>query len=133
MAYEDDASRFIVGYGVFDNATSENSASVLDESIKKYGKPASILTDNGSPFTTNPDTPKNTPTSFEHYLMKYKIKHVLSRVHHPQTNGKVEKFFDIFESKVKFFNSVEEFMEWYNTVRPHGALNLEQMETPVEA
>ncbi len=133
IAYEDDASRFVVGYGVFDSATSENSASVLDESVRKYGKPASILTDNGSPFTTNPDAVENAPTSFEHYLMKHKIRHVLSRVHHPQTNGKIEKFFDIFESKVKFFNSMDEFMEWYNTVRPHGALNLEQMETPVEA
>ncbi len=133
IAYEDDASRYIVGYGVFDNATSENSTRVLDGCIRKYGKPASILTDNGSPFTTNPDTIQNAPTIFEHYLMKHKIKHVLSRVHHPQTNGKVEKFFDIFERKVKFFSSVQEFMEWYNTVRPHGALDLEQMETPVEA
>jgi len=133
IAYEDDASRFIVGYGVFDSATSENSTSVLDECVRKYGKPASILTDNGSPFTTNPDTIQNAPTIFEHYLMKHKIKHVLSRVHHPQTNGKVEKFFDIFERKVKFFSSIDEFMEWYNTVRPHGALNLEQIETPAEA
>ncbi len=133
IAYEDDASRFIVGYGVFDNATSENSVSVLDESVRKHSRPASILTDNGSPFTTNPNAIGNAPTSFEHCLMKHKIRHVLSRVHHPQTNGKIEKFFDIFENKVKFFNSVEEFMEWYNTVRPHGALNLERMETPVEA
>ena len=133
IAYEDDSSRFIVGYGVFDNASSEKSAGILDESVRKYGRPASILTDNGSPFTTNPDALKNTPTPFEHYLMKHKIRHTLSRVHHPQTNGKIEKFFDIFERKVKFFNSIDEFMEWYNTVRPHGALNLEQMETPVEA
>lgn len=133
IAYEDDASRFIVGYGVFDSASSENSTSVLDECISKYGKPASILTDNGSPFTTNPDTIQNAPTIFEHYPMKHKIKHVLSRVHHPQTNGKVEKFFDIFERKVKFFSSIGEFMEWYNTIKPHGALNLEQMETPIEA
>jgi putative transposase len=133
IAYEDDASRYIVGYGVFDSASSENSTSVLGECVRKYGKPASILTDNGSPFTTNPDTIQNAPTIFEHYLMKHKIKHVLSRVHHPQTNGKVEKFFDIFERKVKFFSSIDEFMEWYNTVRPHGALNLQEMETPVEA
>jgi putative transposase len=133
IAYEDDASRYIVGYGVFDGATSENSTSVLDGCVRKHGKPAGILTDNGSPFTTNPVTIQNAPTIFEHYLMRHKIKHVLSRVHHPQTNGKVEKFFDIFERKVKFFGSIDEFMEWYNTVRPNGALNLEQMETPIEA
>jgi transposase InsO family protein len=35
---------------------------------------------------------------------------IVSRVDHPQANGKVEKFFDISEKKVKFFNSVDEFM-----------------------
>jgi len=134
VVYEDDASRYIVGYGVFDNATSENSVKVLEEAMARNARPASILTDNGSPFTTNPQAVlENAPTSFEHCLMKHRIGHILSRVRHPQTNGKIEKFFDIFDKKVKFFNSVEEFMEWYNTVRPHGALNLKEAETPVQA
>jgi putative transposase len=134
IAYEDDASRFITGYGVFDGATSENSVSVLEDAIKRYGRPASILSDNGSPFTTNEcDSYGNAPTSFEHHLMKHHIKHRRSRVHHPQTNGKLEKFFDIFERKIIFFKSIPEFMEWYNHIRPHGALNLDEMETPANA
>ncbi len=134
IAYEDDASRYITGYGVFDNEISENSVNVLEQAIGKHGKPASVLTDNGSPFTKNPHTlDNNAPTLFEHYLMQHKIRLILSRVHHPQTNGKIEKFFDIFEKKVRFFSSVDEFMEWYNNVRPHGALNLKEMETPVQA
>ncbi|MFP3214774.1 MAG: hypothetical protein RXR18_06200 [Nitrososphaeria archaeon] len=55
---------------------------------------------------------------------------IVGRVDHPQTNGKVEKFFDIFEKKVKFFNSVDEFMNWYNFIRPHGAFGIERLETP---
>ena len=55
---------------------------------------------------------------------------IVGRVDHPQTNGKVEKFFDIFEKKVKFFNSVDEFMDWYNFIRPHGAFDIEKLETP---
>lgn len=134
VAYEDDASRFITGYGVFDSATSENAISVLAEAIQRYGRPASILSDNGSPFTSNPDgSYQNIPTSFEHYLVKHHIKHRRSRVHHPQTNGKIEKFFDIFERKLVYFKSIPEFMEWYNHIRPHGALNLEEMETPAIA
>ena len=54
---------------------------------------------------------------------------VVGRVDHPQTNGKVEKFFDIFEKKVKFFNSVDEFMNWYNFIRPHGAFDIEKLES----
>ncbi len=44
IAYLDDASRLITGYGVFDNATTENSIRVLREAIDNYGKPESILT-----------------------------------------------------------------------------------------
>ena len=54
---------------------------------------------------------------------------------HPQTNGKVEKFFDIFEKKVGFFlssSSLDEFFEWYNCVRPHGAFDLSKLKTPVQ-
>ena len=44
ITYMDDASRFIVGYGIFENATTENSIKVLLECMAKYGKPAAILT-----------------------------------------------------------------------------------------
>ena len=32
--------------------------------------------------------------------------------------------------KFKFFNSVDEFMNWYNFIRPHGAFDIEKLETP---
>jgi putative transposase len=134
IVYEDDASRFVTGYGVFDNVSSQHSVDVLDAAIKKYDRPASVISDNGSPFTTNvKPLDSDKPTSFEHYMMKNKIRHIRARVRHPQSNGKLEKFFDIFEKKLKFFNSIEEFMEWYNNVRPHGALDLDEMETPLKA
>ncbi len=47
IAYLDDASRFVVGYGVFDHATTENALAVLDAAIKNHGKPKAILTDRG--------------------------------------------------------------------------------------
>ena len=37
IAYLDDASRFIVGYGIFDEATTENAISVLDDRINDTG------------------------------------------------------------------------------------------------
>ena len=50
IAYLDDASRLITGYGVFDEATSENAIKVIKEAMNKYGKPESILTDRGTQF-----------------------------------------------------------------------------------
>ncbi len=134
IVYEDDASRFVTGYGTFGGNTSEHSVAVLDDAVRKHVRPASVLSDNGSPFTINTEPLDwNNPTSFEHYLMTHRIKHIRSRVRHPQTNDKLEKFFDIFERKVVYFDSISEFMEWYNNIRPHGALNLDEMETPVNA
>ena len=43
LGYEDDASRFVTGYGVFGNATTENALKVLDEIIRRHGKIAFII------------------------------------------------------------------------------------------
>ncbi len=48
IVYQDDASWFIVGYGVFSEATGRHVIDVLHNAISKHGTPASILTDHGS-------------------------------------------------------------------------------------
>jgi len=88
IVYEDDSSRFIVGYGVYPTLTSKYSVDVLMKAIGMYGKPEEILSDHGSTFyAIESDKREKGLTEFE-------------------------KFFDIFEKKVKFFNSVDEFMNW---------------------
>ena len=134
VAYLDDASRFIVGYGVFPEATSAHSVEVLEEAIEKHGRPASILTDRGIQFyAVEADDRLKGLTAFEKYLIEHDIRHVLSRVNHPQTNGKVERFFGTVKAKMKWFDSVDELMEWYNEVKPHMSLDFEHAETPAEA
>jgi len=134
IAYLDDASRFIVGYGIFDEATTENAISILDDCINRYGKPLELLTDHGSQFYANFGGMKADGMSkFQQYLIDRKINHILGRVHHPQTNGKIERFYETFQSKIQHFNSMEEFVIWYNTKRPHMSLNWDQLETPVQA
>ena len=95
-----------------------------------YGKPEEILSDHGTTFYgVEADEREKGLTDFEKFLIKEKVILIVGRVDNPQTNGKVEKFFDIFEKKVKFFNSVDKFMNWYNFIRPHGALDLENLES----
>jgi putative transposase len=133
ICYEDDASRFITGRGVYPTLTSPYSVDVLDPAIRRYGKPKSILSDHGSTFYAVESVAREKGlTEFEKYLLRNKITFITGRVDHPQTNGKIEKFFDIFEKKVKFFSSIEEFMRWYNCDRPHGAFELSKLETPVQ-
>jgi putative transposase len=50
-------------------------------------------------------------------------------VKHPQTNGKLERFFGEYKRHRSAFSSFEEFINWYND-RPHGSLNFQSLETP---
>ena len=92
LCYEDDASRFVTGYGVFEHATTENALAVLEEAIKNHGKPASIMTDRGSQFYANASEAKKKGVSeFEKRLVSLGIRQILAGVRHPQTNGKLER------------------------------------------
>ncbi len=46
----DDASRCIVGVALFEHVTSENATLLLRLVMKRFGAPASILSDNGACF-----------------------------------------------------------------------------------
>ena len=50
MAIKDDASRLIVAYGEFSEATSDHSIEVLTLGIKTYGRPKAILTGRDTQF-----------------------------------------------------------------------------------
>ena len=61
------------------------------------------------------------------------INHIIARVKYPQTNGKIERWFGLHEQKLKLFNSVDEFVHWYNTFKPLMSINLDECETPEQA
>ena len=50
IAIIDDYSRFIVGYGTFVSATSENSVFVLRDACNLYRKPKAVMSDKGTQF-----------------------------------------------------------------------------------
>ena len=140
LCYEDDASRFVTGYGVFENATTENALAVLDEAIRHHGKPASIMTDHGSQFYAN-EARKRGESEYERKLVELDIKQILARVKHPQTNGKLERIHGEIQRKLPEFEAIlmrtsepiDLFMKWYNYDRPHRSLNFDKLETPWEA
>ncbi|MGI0090563.1 MAG: DDE-type integrase/transposase/recombinase, partial [Nitrososphaerales archaeon] len=134
-AYLDDASRYVVSYALFPEATSLHSVEVLDAAIAKHGKPASILTDRGTQFyATESEEREKGLTEFEKHLISLEIRQILGRVRHPQTNGKIERFFRTVGDKLpRFGNNIDALMEWYNMRRPHMSLNLDVIETPYKA
>jgi putative transposase len=134
IAVEDDASRLIVGYGVFQDPTADNTIHVLKQAITKHGRPSEILTDRGSQFYANEGERREKGISqFEAYLAEQGIKHILCRVNHPQTNGKLERIYGVYEQKRHQFKSIDEYVHWHNEVKPHLSLNIEALETPIQA
>jgi transposase InsO family protein len=85
IAAMDDASRLIVGYRVFQDATAENTIQVLKQAIDKCGGPCELLTDRGSQFYADEGERREKGISqFEAYLAEQGIKHILCRIKHSQ-------------------------------------------------
>jgi len=135
ILFEDDASRFITGYGVFSNATSKNSMLVLEQAIQYYGIPRQLMTDHGIQFTSLPretcSDPK--PNEFQLFLQRYDIKHIKARVKHPQSNGKVERAGQTLQKLWKHFQCWDAAVSYYNFKRPHSSLDNGCLRTPYQA
>ena len=63
---------------------------------------------------------------FKQFLAEHGMKHVVARVKHPQTNGKIERFFGEVERRVGKFGSVEAVVRWHNEVKPHRSLDWDE-------
>ena len=135
ILFEDDASRFITGYGVFRNATAKNSMIVLDQAIQYYGIPRQLMTDHGVQFTSLPretcGDPK--PNEFQQFLDGYNIKHIKARVKHPQSNGKVERAGQTLQKLWKHYQCWDAAVSYYNFKRPHSSLENGSLRTPYQA
>ena len=95
----------------------------------KHGKIKQCISDHGSQFISN----VGGGSRVAEVLEANGIKQILCRIKHPQSNGKVEKFFDLYQNKRSLFKTKEEFIIWYNEVRPHRSLKFEELETPQQA
>lgn len=86
------------------------------------------LTDNRSQFTiprkSNEEYEVNLANhGFEKFLADVGIEHVYSRLHHPQTNGKLERLFETHDMKRHHFKDLNGFIDWYNNLKPHISLD----------
>jgi len=138
----DDASRLIVGYTRVQDPTAKVAWETFLKAGERYGYPRQLLTDHGSQFTKiSRDAVGYLDERLHEFNKdrKVKVKHIMSRVKHPQTGGKVERVFGTIKSKLKArwpdgemeFDSLEEIIVWYNTDKPHMSLN--KAETPIQA
>jgi transposase InsO family protein len=127
VAYLDDHSRFIVGYGLHASASGALVREVFEAAIASYGAPIEILTDNGSQYVT-----WRGKSAFSKLCERRGIKQVVARPRRPQTLGKIERFWgslwrECLEGAV--FLDMEDararlghFMDHYNFHRTHQGI-----------
>ncbi len=109
---------------------ARNMAALVRGTAAKSGKPQFIISDNGSQFRKH----------FGKAMRRQRIRHVRGRVRSPYLNGKIERFFRTFKcwARLVLFGfsvrniqwRLDNFMNWYNTQRPHSSLGTR---TPEEA
>ena len=128
FAVLDDASRKLLALVECEHATTEQSIYGMGLAMQ-HGKIKQCICDHGTQFIKR----EGMECSFKDFLDDNGIKQILCRIKHPQSNGKVEKFFDLYHNKRHMFETKESFVDWYNEIRPHRSLNFEILETPSQA
>ena len=128
FAVIDDASRKILALLEVNSPTTEYSIIGMELALQ-HGKIKQCICDHGSQFTSNLEG----DSKFAVYLESKCIKQILCRIKHPQSNGKVEKWFSTYDNHRYAFQTKEEFVCWYNEIRPHRSLRFEELETPHQA
>ena len=127
----DDHSRFALGLFACANQQLETVQNHLCTIFRRYGLPQRILTDNGGPWGS---CGNDGYTHLEVWLIRLGVAMSHSRVCHPQTLGKDERFHRTLKADVlahRTFTDLshcqDHFDSWrdlYNLERPHEALQM---------
>lgn len=126
---EDDASRKLLALIECSAISTSKSIEGMEIALK-HGQIKQCICDHGSEFTSHFI---DADSKFKDYLKSKGIKQILCRIKHPQSNGKLEKWFDIYDRHREAFKTKEDFMFWYNDIKPHRSLNFDELETPSQA
>lgn len=128
VAFMDDHSRFLVGYGLHASQSSALVIEVLRASLTAYGVPEEVLTDNGSQYVT-----WRGKSAFSKELEKRGVQQIVAAPRRPQTLGKIERFWgtlwrECIESAVfvdlgEARQRIGLFIDHYNFQRPHQGID----------
>ena len=123
----DDYSRYLVSLVVAHHQRAALVLEALARGIAEYGAPREVLTDQGRQYVA-----WRGQTDFEAELRRQGIRHIKSRPHHPQTLGKIERFWktlwEEFLSRTVFADfedcqrRIALFVQAYNFRRPHQGI-----------
>jgi transposase InsO family protein len=128
IGFLDDHSRYMVGYGLYATSSGAVVREVFEEAIANYGAPREVLTDNGAQYHT-----WRGKSAFRELCERRGIKQIVARPRHPQTLGKIERFWGslwreclesaVFEGLADARRRVGLYIDHYNFHRPHQGVD----------
>src|SRR6202012_4165525 len=135
----DDHSRMCVCARLMERERTRAGCDGLGAALAAYGAPQQILTDNGKVFTGRFHHPP-VEVLFDAICRQNGIEHLLTQPRSPTTTGKIERFHrslraEFLSNKAAFTNlktaqqALDEWVDYYNSARPHQSLN---MATPAQ-
>jgi transposase InsO family protein len=125
VAFLDDRSRFLVGFGLHATASGALVREVLLAAVANFGAPEEVLTDNGTQYVT-----WRGKSEFQKTLEQRGIRQIVATPRHPETLGKIERFWGtlwrecvqtaVFRGLDDARRRIGLFIDHYNFQRPHS-------------
>jgi hypothetical protein len=127
VAFLDDHSRFLLSFGLHASQSAALVLEVFRAGVAAYGAPQEVLTDNGAQYVT-----WRGESAFHKELKQRGVGHIVSAPRHPQTLGKIERFWgtlwrecletavflDLADARAR----IGHFIDWYNFQRVHSGI-----------
>ena len=125
IVYLDDCSRRAMSYCKGAENTRNSLFALYRAIAENLVMPFILNSDRGTQFFPNKkDKSGEAIHQFQEALAELGIVFVPSRRRHPQTNGKLEKFFHILDTEFdERFETLDEFFDYYNNERPSEAVD----------
>jgi transposase InsO family protein len=127
LNFIDDHSRLLIASRAVAVVTGPDVIATFLGATERWGTPAAVLTDNGAVYNA---ISRQGRTAFESLLDDLGVTYKHSRPYHPQTQGKMERWHKTLKqwlakhpsrSLAQLQRNLDEFVTYYNEVRPHRA------------
>ncbi len=130
ICWLDDHSRYVLRLTAHIRVTGPIVLAAFKAACAAHGVPASTLTDNGTVYTARFVGGRN---GLEHELRRLKVKQKNGKPNHPQTQGKIERFWQTLKKWLtaqpdqpatiaQLQALLDTFTSYYNNHRPHRSL-----------
>lgn len=137
IGWLDDHSRYLLHLSAHRRVTGRTVTDTFTSTADQHGYPAATLTDNGMVYTTRlagggHRRPDGTGNAFETLLADLGITQKNGKPYKPTTQGKIERLWQTLKryldkhpaaTHAELQQILDEFRHYYNTIRPHRAIN----------